>query len=150
MHLLGHARMDANPPIADPVFDAANIELFTEGLKALGDPHRLKILYLLLTCGEMCVCECIPALDISQSNLSFHLKTLRQAGFIKARKFGRWIYYFLNRPVLDRFLAVFGGVFDLEKWPEKPRCAACDDILHSTTWKRSSLNGTRGSSNASK
>ena len=105
--LLSHLRMDANPPIAEPVLDADNTELFAEGFRALGDPHRLRILYLLLTCGEMCVCECIPALEISQSNLSFHLKTLKQAGFIKARKSGRWMYYSLNRPAFERFLGVF-------------------------------------------
>ena len=107
--------------------DEHNTESFTEGFKALGDPHRLKILHLLLTCGEMCVCECIPALDLSQSNLSFHLKALKQAGFIKARKSGKWMYYSLNRPAFEGFMAAFGGVFDLEKWPEKPQCAVCED-----------------------
>jgi ArsR family transcriptional regulator len=33
---------------------------------------------------------------IAQSKLSFHLKTLREAGLISARQDGRWIYYSLN------------------------------------------------------
>ena len=111
--------------------DEHNTESFTEGFKALGDPHRLKILHLLLTCGEMCVCECIPALDLSQSNLSFHLKALKHAGFIKARKAGKWMYYSLNRPAFEEFTAGFGRIFDLEKWPEKPQCTVCDDTRHS-------------------
>ena len=127
MALLSDPRMVMNLPDAEPVLDEDNAELFTEGFKALQDPHRLRTLYLLLTCGEMCVCECMPALELSQSNLSFHLKALKQAGFIKARKSGRWMYYSLNRPAFEGFLAEFGKVFDLEKWPEKPQCTVCDD-----------------------
>jgi len=110
-----------------PVLELSNTENLAEGFRALGDPHRLQILNLLLRCGEMCVCETMLALEISQSNLSFHLKTLKQAGFIKARKSGRWMYYSLNRLAFEQFLGVFGGVFDLEKWPEKSQSTACDD-----------------------
>jgi ArsR family transcriptional regulator len=110
-----------------PVLGLSETEDLSEGFRALGDPHRLKILYLLLTCGEMCVCETMLALEISQSNLSFHLKTLKQAGFIKARKSGRWMYYSLNRPAFEQFLGGFAGVFDLEEWPDKPQCMVCDD-----------------------
>ena len=127
MDLLSEPRVDVNVPIAEPELDADNMELFTEGFKALGDPHRLEILYLLLRCGEMCVCECMLALGLSQSNLSFHLKTLRQAGIVKARKSGKWMYYSLDRPILERLLALFGSIFDLEKWPDKPECTACED-----------------------
>ena len=110
-----------------PVLELSKTENLAEGFRALGDPHRLQILNLLLRCGEMCVCETMLALEISQSNLSFHLKTLKQAGFIKARKSGRWMYYSLNRLAFEQFLGVFGGVFDLEKWPEKSQSTACDD-----------------------
>lgn len=114
-----------------PVLELSKSENLAEGFRALGDPHRLKILHLLLRCGEMCVCETMLALEISQSNLSFHLKTLKQAGFIKARKSGRWMYYSLNRPAYEEFIGGFSMLFDLEKWPEKPPCTTCDDIRHS-------------------
>lgn len=110
------------------VLEFAETENYVEGFKALADPHRLRILYLLMTCGEMCVCEAMLALDLSQSNLSFHLKTLKQAGFVKARKSGKWTYYSLNRPTFQRFLEDVGGAFDLEKWLEKSQSSACDDI----------------------
>jgi ArsR family transcriptional regulator len=99
---------------------------FAEGLKALSDVHRLRILHLLMTCGEMCVCECMLALDLTQSNLSFHLKTLKQAGFIKARKSGKWMYYSLNRDAFERFVTEFARVFDLGRWPERPQSAVCE------------------------
>lgn len=106
--------------------DSDVTEELVESFKALADPHRLNILHLLLRCGEMCACETMLALEMPQSNLSFHMKTLRQAGFIRARKSGRWMYYSLNRPAFEKFLEVCGGAFDLRKWPEKPQCTACD------------------------
>ncbi|MGB3199659.1 MAG: metalloregulator ArsR/SmtB family transcription factor [Nodosilinea sp.] len=63
--------------------------------KALADPLRLAVIELLRS-QEMCVCDLCDRLDIAQSKLSFHLKTLREAGLISARQEGRWIYYRLN------------------------------------------------------
>ena len=136
MRLLTSPPVDSGPADAQPALDEISAGSFADGFKALGDVHRLRILHLLLTWGEMCVCEFVPALDLRQSNISFHLKTLRQARLIKPRRVGKWAYYSLNRLAFEQFLGVFGRVFDLEKWPEKPRCAACDDILHSTTGKK--------------
>jgi ArsR family transcriptional regulator, arsenate/arsenite/antimonite-responsive transcriptional repressor len=106
--------------------DQETIGRFAEKMKALGDPHRLKILYLLMTRGEMCVCECLPAMGLTQSNLSFHLKTLKQARFVRARKSGKWMYYSLNREALERFLEAIGEVFDLSRWPAKTHSKVCD------------------------
>ncbi|MGI6465017.1 MAG: ArsR/SmtB family transcription factor [Methanobacterium sp.] len=66
-------------------------------LKALSDPTRLKILYLLSE-GELCVCEIICALDKPQSSISHHLNILKNLGFIKGRKEGVWIHYSLTSP----------------------------------------------------
>lgn len=60
--------------------------------QALSDEKRLRILSL-LTEGERCVCELTDALDVGQSLLSFHLKTLRDAGLVADRRDGRWVYY---------------------------------------------------------
>jgi len=108
------------------MFDENTAAEYAEKLKALGDQHRLKILYLLMTRGEMCVCECLPAMGLTQSNLSFHLKTLKHAGFIRARKSAKWMYYSLNRELFEGFLAEFTGVFDLAQWPERAHPKACD------------------------
>lgn len=59
---------------------------------ALSDPRRLRILDLLRR-GEQCVCDLQADLDCGQSLLSFHLKTLRDAGLIAGRKEGRWSFY---------------------------------------------------------
>lgn len=65
---------------------------------ALADPIRLKIVGLLGE-GERCVCDLTEALDTAQSLLSFHLKTLKDAGVVTDRREGRWNYYSLNRDI---------------------------------------------------
>ena len=63
--------------------------------KALSDETRLRILNVLLE-RECCVCEVMQALDISQSRASRNLGILEDAGFLKARRDGAWVVYFIN------------------------------------------------------
>jgi ArsR family transcriptional regulator len=63
---------------------------------ALSDETRLEIIQMLLS-GEKCVCDLTDSLDAAQSRLSFHLKTLKDAGIVTDRKAGRWVYYTLDR-----------------------------------------------------
>ncbi|MBI3592457.1 MAG: metalloregulator ArsR/SmtB family transcription factor [Nitrospirae bacterium] len=63
--------------------------------KALSDETRLRILKL-LEHGELCVCDIVAALDMVQPKISFHLGVLKEAGFIKDKKYGRWIHYNLD------------------------------------------------------
>lgn len=67
------------------------VELF----HALSDETRLQIIELLRK-GERCVCELTDSLDAAQSRLSFHLRVLRDAGIVRDRKNGRWVYYELD------------------------------------------------------
>jgi ArsR family transcriptional regulator len=67
---------------------------------ALSDETRLEIVRL-LSHGERCVCELQGVLGAAQSRLSFHLKTLKDAGLVSDRREGRWVYYALNRAALD-------------------------------------------------
>ncbi len=62
---------------------------------ALSDEIRLEVVSLLLP-GERCVCELMDDLGLAQSRLSWHLKTLSDAGVISGRREGRWVYYSLN------------------------------------------------------
>src|ERR1043165_3735886 len=73
---------------------------------ALSDETRLAIVDRLRG-GERCVCELQDALDAAQSRLSFHLKTLKDAGLVTDRRDGRWVHYALNRELLDE-IAGFG------------------------------------------
>ncbi len=76
---------------------------------ALSDPTRLRILEW-LTVGERCVCELQERMDAAQSRLSFHLKTLRDAGLITARRAGRWMFYRTVPAELEALAAVLGGL----------------------------------------
>jgi ArsR family transcriptional regulator, arsenate/arsenite/antimonite-responsive transcriptional repressor len=67
---------------------------------ALSDPRRLRILDLLRG-GEQCVCDLQADLDCGQSLLSFHLKTLREAGLVATRREGRWAFYRLAADAIE-------------------------------------------------
>lgn len=66
----------------------------SEILKALSDPVRAKIVYGLKD-GDMCVCELMRGLGMSQTMVSHHLKILKYAGIISDKKIGKWVYYSL-------------------------------------------------------
>lgn len=63
--------------------------------KALSDSLRLKIIYLLHD-GELCACELLKKLNLSQSGLSYQMKILCDSGIVKARQSGKWIHYSIN------------------------------------------------------
>lgn len=67
---------------------------------ALSDETRLCIVAMLQP-GERCVCELTEALGVAQSRLSFHLKTLKDAGLVQDRREGRWVHYSLVPGAFD-------------------------------------------------
>ena len=72
---------------------------FVEQAKALGDVTRLKMIRLLCEAREdLCVCEIMDALEVSHSNVSRHLKILKTTGFVRERREGRWVHFYLAEP----------------------------------------------------
>jgi ArsR family transcriptional regulator len=71
-------------------------------LKALSDETRVRILNLLMN-SELCVGEIEILLSINQSNASRHLSTLKNASLITYEKNAQWIYYSLNKDVLEKY-----------------------------------------------
>lgn len=63
--------------------------------KAMSDATRLRILNLLANRGEICVCDLVKVLKISQGRISSHLKILRGADLVEDRREGLWIIYSL-------------------------------------------------------
>lgn len=88
---------------------------------ALSDETRLKVLSLLRS-GEHCVCDLSAAVGAQQSRLSFHLRTLKEAGLVTDRRQGRWIYYALRPTALEQMGEAIRG---LKEEPEAVTAGEC-------------------------
>ena len=104
-------------------------EALVRRFQALGEETRFRIVGRLAR-GERCVCELQERMDAAQSRLSFHLKKLKDAGLVRARREGRWVYYSLVpaaveelRSFLDELPAEEGEVWR----PEGGDGEACCD-----------------------
>jgi len=64
-------------------------------IKALSDKNRIRILKMLQK-KSLCVCEITAVLKLAASTVSQHLSILRDAGFIRDWKEGKWINYEIN------------------------------------------------------
>jgi len=71
----------------------ADAERVAEAFKVLADPHRLRILTLIASADEACVCDLTDAVGLRQPTVSHHLKVLNDAGFVTREKRGTWAYY---------------------------------------------------------
>jgi predicted transcriptional regulator len=74
--------------------------------KALADTTRLKIL-MLLNVREMCVCEIMVSLDLTQPTASHHLGILETVGLVKDRREGKWVFYSLRDKRFPNLMKVF-------------------------------------------
>lgn len=107
--------------------------------QALADTTRLRCLVLIATHGELCVCELVYAIDVSQPKVSRHLKLLRDRGLVRDRRDHTWVYYRLADTLPSWLRVTLDGVVDahgatnpfagdvrrLAHMPERPggRCA---------------------------
>ena len=75
--------------------------------RALADPARVKIVNLLSQSEEpVCVCEFVPAVELSQPTVSHHLKKLTEAGLLEREERGKWAYYSLSGEALERLASL--------------------------------------------
>lgn len=77
-------------------------------LGMLADPVRSRILFALVTAGELCVGDLALALDVTEDQVSYGLKMLRLAGLVSFRRDGRMVCYRLSdgfpHPLLEHCL----------------------------------------------
>ena len=92
-----------------PSLKTKDLERTARWFHALADETRLRIIDCLLEC-EQCVCDLTDFLQTGQSRLSFHLKTLKDAGILKDRREGRWIYYSLNPDTIEELQEFVGSM----------------------------------------
>ena len=82
------------------------IELF----KALSDLTRLQCILLIKQEQELCVCELMAALKLSQPKISRHLALLREAGLLESERRGQWIFYRLSLKLENWILSILEQV----------------------------------------
>lgn len=73
-----------------------DIQGMVQIFKALSDPNRMKIAYLLLQEPECCVCDIADVLGSSVATASHHLRQLKLMDIAKSRKEGKNVFYSLN------------------------------------------------------
>jgi DNA-binding transcriptional ArsR family regulator len=77
--------------------------LLAETFQALGDSSRIQIVWA-LSQGELCVGDIAEILNMSQPQVSHHLRMLRNLHLVKKRKDGRTSYYSLDDEHIDCIL----------------------------------------------
>jgi len=71
-------------------------------MKATSDPTRVRILKILES-GEICVCQIIAVIQLSQPTISNNLSLLKSAGLIRDRKDKKWVFYYLDGKGADGY-----------------------------------------------
>ena len=90
---------------------AVDVQTVLPLLKLMSEPNRLKI-FSLLCAGERCVCDIEAGMQLPQNLISHHLGVLRDAGYIRARRAGRWVYYAVNKESLAAICPIVCRLFN--------------------------------------
>jgi ArsR family transcriptional regulator len=88
------------------ITDENTVKTQSRLFKALADKTRLKILTL-LSIREMCVCEIMVALDLTQPTASHHLGILEAVDLVEDRREGKWVFYSLRDKRFTNLMRVF-------------------------------------------
>jgi ArsR family transcriptional regulator len=96
-------------PLAVQALTAEQATVIAPMFKALGDPVRLRLMSMIASQPEACVCDLTGAFDVSGPTISHHLRVLREAGLVDCERRGTWVYYRV-RPEAVRQL---GALLDL-------------------------------------
>lgn len=87
------------------------MEEFVKVFRALAEPNRQRMVKLLAG-GSMYVCQLEDVLRIGQSNVSQHLRVLKEARLVREEKQGWWTLYHLDRGYLGEVFAAFSRFLD--------------------------------------
>lgn len=93
-------------------------------MESLSDGTRLEIVSLLSQSGELCACELLKRLSISQGTLSHHMKDLAASGIVISRKEGKWCHYVLNAEALCEMADYLNSLCCPDE--KKHSCGCCD------------------------
>jgi ArsR family transcriptional regulator len=93
--------------LANTVAESQIMKTWSQFFKALAEEKRLRILRL-LQIREMCICELMIALEMTQPNLTHHLTILENQKLVTRTKRVKWVYCSLNNP------KIISQIFQLE------------------------------------
>jgi len=96
--------------------------------KAFSEETRLKMLKIMEK-GEICVCDLVSVLNVSQPKISFHLNVLKEAGLIKDRKQGKWVHYSINDSDMFRRFLMLSALERISDESMKGNLSKLKDIL---------------------
>lgn len=96
-------------PLAREPMSAEQAAQVVPLLKALADPVRLRLMSMVLSHqnAEACVCDLLPAFDLSQPTISHHLKVLHESGLLNREKRGVWVYYQARPAAMEAMATLF-------------------------------------------
>ena len=89
--------------LVNEIIDENVVKRKSRLFRALADTTRLKIL-MLLEMREMCVCEIMVALDLTQPTASHHLGMLEAVDLVKDRREGKWVFYSLTNKRITKLM----------------------------------------------
>lgn len=78
------------------------MDIFLNTISSINDKTRVEILLFIKQNGEVCVCDIENSFNMIQSRISRHLKILKDGGFLKVDRRGRWAFYSIKSP-MDEF-----------------------------------------------
>lgn len=84
--------------------DELTLRRLKDVFSGLADETRLKMLKLLAK-EELCACELMAALDLTQPTTSHHLGILERSELVVSRREGKWVFYRLADSKVESLLA---------------------------------------------
>ncbi len=106
--------------------------------KAFADSNRLQIIEM-LSCSEMCACDIMDGLNLTQPTISHHMKILQQSKLVNARKEGKWMMYSINHETVEMLQSFIKATTSYKENcickdvckscnnEDKAQCEACED-----------------------
>ena len=95
-------------PLAAATLTDQEAEATAELFKALGDPTRVRLVNLIAQGdgGEVCMCDLMEPVGLSQPTVSHHMKKLVDAGLVEREQRGRWAFFSLKRDAVEKLAVV--------------------------------------------
>ena len=91
--------------------DEGGLRRLEDFFAALGDGTRLRMLKIIAD-EELCSCEVMAALELTQPTTSHHLGILERAGLLSSRRNGKWVFYRIANPKIRNLVTRGFGLLD--------------------------------------